>query len=148
MDPDLHFIWKAIVIVIGGVLILLLVSIIFSLVSVLYCQLRHGIQHMSEKHLNKNHMLRAFIGGVIIVILTLMIESKDYNGRGLEMLEQSFKENVPPYSFLAKLVFTAITLGTGFVGGEAIPLFFIGATLGNTLSGIIDLPMSFLAALA
>ncbi|WHY00389.1 voltage-gated chloride channel family protein [Neobacillus sp. DY30] len=125
----------------------ILMSIIFSLISVLYCQLRHGIQNFSEKISKKNHMKRAFFGGVIIVVLTLMVGSQDYNGRGLEMLEQSFKEEVPPFAFLAKLVFTAVTLGSGFVGGEAIPLFFIGATLGNTLHTFIDLPMSFLAAL-
>jgi len=125
----------------------ILMSVIFSLISVLYCQLRHGIQYFSEKLFKKNHMKRAFLGGIIIVVLTLIVGSQDYNGRGLEMLEQSFKEEVPPFAFLAKLVFTAVTLGSGFVGGEAIPLFFIGATLGNTLHTFIDLPMSFLAAL-
>ncbi|WP_394138864.1 voltage-gated chloride channel family protein [Cytobacillus oceanisediminis] len=125
----------------------ILMSVIFSLISVLYCQLRHGIQNYSEKLFKKNHMKRAFFGGIIIVVLTLIVGSQDYNGRGLEMLEQSFKEEVPPFAFLAKLVFTAVTLGSGFVGGEAIPLFFIGATLGNTLHTFIDLPMSFLAAL-
>ncbi|WP_096201753.1 voltage-gated chloride channel family protein [Bacillus sp. FJAT-45350] len=126
----------------------IILSIIFSLVSVLYCQLRHGIQRVSEKYSNKNHMLRAFVGGIIIVALTFIIGSTEYNGRSLDMLEHSFSENVPPFAFLAKLVLTAVTLGTGFVGGEAIPLFFIGATLGNTLyNTIFDLPLSFLAAL-
>lgn len=125
----------------------ILVAVIFSFTSVLYCQLRHGIQKVSEKYLKKNHMLRAFIGGIIIVALTLIVGSQDYNGRSIDMLEKSFSENVPYFAFLAKLIFTAITLGTGFVGGEAIPLFIMGATLGNTLSHIIDLPMSFLAAL-
>lgn len=125
----------------------ILVSVIFGLLSVSYCQLRHGIQKISERIFKKNHMKRAFIGGLIIVGLTLLAGSQDYNGRGLEMLEQSFKENVPPFAFLAKLVFTAVTLGTGFVGGEAIPLFFMGATLGNTLYPIMDLPLAFLAAL-
>ncbi|MFB4164268.1 chloride channel protein [Alteribacillus sp. JSM 102045] len=125
----------------------ILVSVIFSLLSISYCQLRHGIQNVSEKYLKKNHMKRAFVGGLIIVVLTFIVGSQDYNGRGLEMLEQSFKEDVPPFAFLGKLVFTAVTLGTGFVGGEAIPLFFMGATLGNTLYTFIDLPMSFLAAL-
>ncbi|GAE32977.1 chloride channel protein [Alkalihalobacillus hemicellulosilyticus] len=45
----------------------ILASIIFSLLSVLYCQLRHGIQKLSEKLFKKNHMKRAFIGGIIIV---------------------------------------------------------------------------------
>lgn len=128
-------------------IIVILLSVIFSLISVLYCQLRHGIEKFSEKVFKKNHMKRAFFGGIIIVALTLIVGSQDYNGRGLQMLEQSFIEDVPTFAFLAKLIFTAVTLGTGFVGGEAIPLFFIGATLGNTLHTFIDLPMSFLAAL-
>ncbi|WP_226668808.1 voltage-gated chloride channel family protein [Metabacillus litoralis] len=125
----------------------ILVSIIFGLLSMLYCQLRHGIQKYTEKLFKKNHIKRAFFGGIIIVIFTLIVGSQDYNGRGLEMLQQSFQEDVPPFAFLVKLIFTAITLGTGFVGGEAIPLFFIGATLGNTLHTFMDLPLSFLAAL-
>lgn len=125
----------------------MLVSIIFSFLSILYCQLRHGIQKVSEKYLKKNHMLRALVGGIIIVILTLIVGSQDYNGRSLDMLEDSFQEGVPPFAFLAKLIFTAITLGSGFVGGEAIPLFIMGATLGNTLSSFFHLPMSFLAAI-
>jgi len=125
----------------------ILASIIFSLLSISYCRLRHGIQKVSEKYSKKNHMKRAFIGGLIIVAFTIIAGSQDYNGRGLDMLQQSFTEEVPPFAFLAKLVFTAVTLGTGFVGGEAIPLFFMGATLGNTLYTFMDLPMSFLAAL-
>ncbi|MGM0830870.1 MAG: voltage-gated chloride channel family protein [Bacillota bacterium] len=125
----------------------ILLAVIFSMMSVLYCQLRHGIQNFSEKLFKKNHMKRAFFGGIVIVALTLIVGSQDYNGRGLQMLHQSFSEEVPPFAFLGKLVFTAVTLGSGFVGGEAIPLFFIGATLGNALHTFIDLPMSFLAAL-
>ncbi|GAE32978.1 chloride channel protein [Halalkalibacter hemicellulosilyticusJCM 9152] len=62
------------------------------------------------------------------------------------MIEQPYKVGVPPFAFLAKLVFTSITFGAGIVGGEAIPLFFMGATLGNTLHSFMGLPMSFLAA--
>ncbi len=124
----------------------ILLAILFGLVSVLYSQLRHGIHKVSEKYTKKNHAVRAFIGGMIIVVLTFIIGTNDYNGRSLDMLEESFSQDVPPFAFLAKLVFTAVTLGTGFVGGEAIPLFFIGATLGNTLYHFIDFPMSFVAA--
>lgn len=127
--------------------LIIFVSILFGLISRAYCQLRHEIQVVSEKYLKKNHMWRAFLGGVIIVALTLLIGSHDYNGRGLDILEASFKEEVSPFAFFWKLIFTAITMGMGFVGGEAIPLFFIGATLGNTLSNVVDLPLSFLAAL-
>jgi H+/Cl- antiporter ClcA len=92
-------------------------------------------------------MVRAFAGGLIIVFLTLTAGTYDYNGRGLDMLEASFDSDVPTFAFLAKLVFTAVTMGSGFVGGEAIPLFFMGATLGNTLYPFFDFPLSFLAAL-
>lgn len=119
---------------------------LFSIVSVLYCQLRHYLQHLSEKHL-KSHLLRGFIGGIIIVALVFIVGSYEYNGRGLEMIEQSFTGEVPAYAFLAKLIFTAVTMGFGFVGGEAIPLFFIGSTLGNTLSTLLAFPPSFLAGI-
>ena len=33
-------------------------------------------------------------------------------------------------AFLLKLLFTAITLGSGFRGGEIVPAFFVGATFG------------------
>ncbi|MBT2639892.1 chloride channel protein [Bacillus sp. ISL-39] len=125
----------------------LLMSLIFSLLSISYSQLRHWIENTTNRIFKKNHMKRAFLGGILIVILTLIAGSQDYNGRGLGMLEQAFTEDVPPFAFLAKLIFTAITLGTGFVGGEAIPIFFMGATLGNALHSYIELPMSFLAAL-
>lgn len=125
---------------------IILLSIIFGLIALLYCQLRHAIQRITEKLFNSNHIKRAFVGGVIIVVLMLIVGSHEYNGRSLELLEQSFDKSVPVYAFLAKLGFTAVTMGTGFVGGEAIPLFIIGATLGNVLSGVFGLPMSFLAA--
>lgn len=124
----------------------IVVSVIFGLTSVLYSQIRHCVKNLCDKYL-KNLMLRAFVGGLLIIALTLLIGSKDYLGRGLPMVERAFKGEVPPFAFFAKIVFTAITMGTGFRGGEVIPLFFIGATLGNTLSPILGLPTSFLAAI-
>jgi len=121
-------------------------SIIFGFISVLYSQLRHEIKALSDKYL-KNLMLRAFVGGIIIIALTYLIGSRDYLGRGLPMVERAFTGHVPSFAFLAKIVFTAITMGMGFRGGEVIPLFFMGATLGNTLSPIAGFPPSFLAAI-
>ena len=125
---------------------IVIVSILFSFASVLYSQLRHGVKRLSEKYL-KNLMIRAFVGGAIIIALTYLLGTRDYLGRGLPVVNKAFEDSVAPLAFLYKIIFTAITMGTGFRGGEVIPLFFVGATLGNTLSGMIDLPMSFLAAL-
>ncbi len=125
---------------------IIIVSVIFSFASILYSQLRHAIKSFSEKHL-KNLMMRAMVGGIIIIILTYVVGSRDYLGRGLPIVKQAFEGEISPWAFLNKIIFTAITMGTGFRGGEVIPLFFIGSTLGNTLSALVNLPTSFLAAL-
>ena len=44
-------------------------------------------------------------------------------------------------------MFTAVTVGSGFKGGEVTPLFFIGATLGNTIAGLLNAPVTLFAAL-
>ncbi|AOY77120.1 voltage-gated chloride channel family protein [Clostridium formicaceticum] len=121
-------------------------SIVFSFISVLYSQLRHEIKTISDTYL-KNLMTRAFVGGVVIIALTYLIGSRDYLGRGLPMVKRAFEGQVPTFAFLAKIIFTAITMGTGFRGGEVIPLFFMGATLGNTLAPVVGFPPSFLAAI-
>jgi H+/Cl- antiporter ClcA len=51
------------------------------------------------------------------------------------------------YSFLLKMLFTAITLAAGFKGGEIVPTFCIGATFGCLLGGVLGLDPGFAAAL-
>jgi H+/Cl- antiporter ClcA len=48
---------------------------------------------------------------------------------------------------VGKLIFTVTSLGTGFKGGEVTPLFYIGATLGNALAPLLQMPYATLAAL-
>ncbi|WP_235848454.1 chloride channel protein [Litchfieldia alkalitelluris] len=125
----------------------IILCIIFTIISILYSILRYSTEVYSKRYL-KEPMLRAFVGGILIVGLVFLLGgSRDYTGRGLKMVNKAFEGDVPPFAFLGKLVFTAITMGTGFVGGEAVPLFFMGATLGNTLADFFNLPTTFLAAL-
>jgi H+/Cl- antiporter ClcA len=51
------------------------------------------------------------------------------------------------FDFLLKILFTGFTLGAGFKGGEVTPLFFVGATLGSALSGIVPMPIALLAGM-
>jgi H+/Cl- antiporter ClcA len=91
---------------------------------------------------------RPFAGGVLVVLMTLAVGNRLYNGLSLGLIESSlFGGPVPTWAFLAKLLFTAVTLGSGFVGGEVTPLFVIGTTLGATLAGVLDVPVPLLAAL-
>lgn len=128
------------------VLKVIALAIIFGFLSVLYSQLRHGVERYGKGYLT-TPILRGLVGGIAILALTYLVGSRDYLGRGLPMVEQAFTGQVPPLAFLLKLVFTAVTMGSGFRGGEVIPLFFMGSTLGNTLAPLFDLPVSFMAAL-
>jgi H+/Cl- antiporter ClcA len=67
-------------------------------------------------------------------------------GLGVPTIVRSFSDGaLPSYAFAAKLLFTAVTLSAGFLGGEVTPLFFVGAALGNALAQLLDLPLSLAA---
>lgn len=51
------------------------------------------------------------------------------------------------WDFLAKLLFTVVTLAVGFQGGEVTPLFSIGATLGAAAAPMLGVPVPLAAAL-
>ncbi|MFT2603633.1 chloride channel protein, partial [Escherichia coli] len=57
------------------------------------------------------------------------------------------QQPLAPWDFLGKMVFTVTSLGTGFKGGEVTPLFYIGATVGNALAPLLNLPFSMLAGI-
>lgn len=71
-----------------------------------------------------------FIGGIIIVLLTIIIGTRDYNGAGMDVILNAMNGTAKPEAFLLKMIFTAITISVGYKGGEIVPTFFIGATFG------------------
>ncbi|HMI05117.1 MAG TPA: chloride channel protein, partial [Pedobacter sp.] len=91
--------------------------------------------------------LRPFAGGIVFVLLVLLLGTFKYNGLGIAGIVESFDLPAAPQDFALKILLTAITLGAGFKGGEVTPLFFIGATLGSTLSLFLPLPVGLLAAM-
>lgn len=91
--------------------------------------------------------LRVFLGGVVIIALTLIIQSDRYLGLGIPSILNSFAIPSGPQDFILKIIFTVITLSVGFKGGEVTPLFFIGATLGSFLSIFLGLPTGLLAGM-
>ena len=73
--------------------------------------------------------------------------TSDYLGLGVPTILRAFKDPSLPWgAFALKLVFTAVTLGSGFLGGEVTPLFFVGAALGNVLARLLGLPVDLGAA--
>ncbi len=94
-----------------------------------------------------NQYIRVLVGGILVILLTLLSGSDAYNGAGMEMITASFTGRIVWYACLVKILFTIITMSSGFKGGEIIPSFFIGATLGNVLASLLGLDLSFGAAL-
>ena len=120
-------------------------AILCAIVSILFCQSLHWADRYAEKFL-KNGFLRAAIGGGIIIGLTLLLGT-DYNGAGMDIVELAVTGQAKPWAWLLKLVFTAITIGCGFKGGEVVPSFFIGATFGCVAANLLSLPAGFGAAI-
>lgn len=91
--------------------------------------------------------LRPVVGGAIVALAVYLIGNTKYIGLGIPVIVSSFEQQMLPYDFLLKILFTVVTLAAGFKGGEVTPLFFIGALLGNALSFIIPLPMAMLTGM-
>ena len=90
---------------------------------------------------------RLFVGGLLVLILTLVLNTHIYLGIGINTILNAFDQAQGFEVFLFKIIFTSITLGSGFKGGEVTPLFFVGATLGSFVSTFLPLPIGILAAL-
>lgn len=131
---------------IGVLLKTTVIGIACGLVGFFFCHTLHFTKEIFEKYL-KNAYLRIFVGSLIIVGLTALIGTTDYNGSGIGIIESVFEnKSVRPEAFLLKIIFTAITVGAGLKGGEIVPTMFIGATLGATVGSFLNLGSSYSAA--
>lgn len=117
-----------------------------ALVSILFLLIMRIMTKFFKKYI-KNTCLRAFVGGVIIIILTLLVGSTKYNGAGMSIVASAMRGETEFYDFLLKILFTAVTLASGFKGGEIVPSFFAGATLGCSVGLLLGMDPSFAAAL-
>jgi H+/Cl- antiporter ClcA len=121
-------------------------SVLFGLAALLFTQLTRWLKLLFSKRIT-NPVFKSVIGGFIIIALVYVFGTREYLGLGIPLIQQSFQEAVSPLVFLLKTLFTAITLGTGFQGGEVTPLFVIGSTLGSALAGLLAMPIPLLTAI-
>ena len=99
--------------------------------------------HHIFQRIAPNKFVRIIIGSVVLIILTLIVGSQTYNGAGVDVINRAFSQKIEWQVFLLKLLFTAVTLGCGFKGGEIVPAFFVGSAFGNLISPILGLNYSF-----
>ena len=118
-----------------------------AVVSILFCLAMHGTEHFLSKKI-PNEFVRVLVGGAAIVALSLLLGTGDYNGAGMDVIVRAVEQGTArPDAFFWKLLFTAITLGTGYKGGEVVPCFFVGATFGCVLGSLLGIPAGFAAAI-
>ncbi len=125
----------------------ILVAVVGAVVSMMFVY----ALHYSEKYFKKlieNEYIRVVIGGLIVISLAKILGTTDYNGGGINIVHHVFTHGEVNYeAFILKIIFTAISVGAGYKGGEIVPTIFIGGTLGGALSCIIGLNPAFGAAI-
>lgn len=130
----------------SGIAWSLLAGICFGLCALLFTQTMHWVTGLFNRFISYP-ALRPAVGGFLLLMLALSFDSKDYLGLGIPVIQSSFETSLSLSVFFLKIVFTVLTLSSGFKGGEVTPLFFIGATLGSTLSLFVPIPVSLLAGM-
>lgn len=128
------------------VLVGLLIIAAAAAAAMLFCySLRWGKQ-LFERWF-KNEVVRILFGAGLIILLTHLVGSYDYNGGGMEIIEKVFQGQVRYEAFALKMLFTVVTAAADFKGGEIVPSLFIGATLGGALASLFGINIGFGGAL-
>lgn len=123
-------------------------AILAALVSIAFCALMHEAGRLYQKYI-PNQYLRALAGAAFVILLTVIEGSGDYNGAGGHIIELAVEGQIHvPWAFLWKMLFTALTLGAGFRGGEIVPTLFIGSTFGCAAGPLLGLDPAFGAAVS
>ena len=120
-------------------------ALLCALLSIVFCKTLHGAEHLYQKYI-KNPYVRIFVGGILVILLSKIFGTTDYLGGGMNIVEEAVAGKVVAGAFLLKLLFTAVSLGSGFKGGEIVPTLFVGSTFGCLFGQIIGFSPSLCAA--
>lgn len=118
----------------------------FGLTAKLFTHVTHFIENLCQKYISYPP-LRPFVGGLLLALMFFAEGSSRYESLGLSVINEALTTVSSFLDPLLKFGFTSLTIGSGFKGGEFIPLVFIGSTLGSALSTIIPVSSHLLAGL-
>lgn len=130
----------------SSMLQVVILGLLCALVSIVFCKAMHIAPKVYGKYL-KNPMIRAAVGGVLVLALTMLLGSQDYNGAGDPVIRRMLVGETIPSAFIWKILFTALTLGAGFRGGEIVPVLFTGCAFGTLIGPMLGLPHGFSGSL-
>ena len=125
--------------------VMVLAGIVFGLASQVFIYMTRCVKWVQTRWISYPPM-RLFWGGCIVVVLFFLEGSYRYAGLGLESIHQASRMVMPIQVPVLKAIFTALTTGSGFSGGEFIPLVFIGTTLGSVMSVWFSVSLPLLAS--
>lgn len=115
------------------------------IVATAYVRATRGVRWVLARWVGSPTM-RIAIGGCVIIALTAAFGA-DSLGLSTQLADQALAgDALNPSVSLLKLVFTAVTAGSGFIGGEVTPLFVMGATFGSAGASLLGLPVAAAAA--
>lgn len=124
----------------------IILSILCAFLSILFCTVMKKTSSLYKKYF-PNKVKRILVGSFLIIGLTYIVGTRDYNGAGMDIILKAINGDAKPFAFLIKIIFTSITLGAGFKGGEIVPSFFTGATFGCVAGKILGISPSFGASI-
>jgi H+/Cl- antiporter ClcA len=125
---------------------ILLFASLTALLGIIFCSVMHNTRNTFQKFI-RNPYLRVAAGSLLVIAITFLSGTHAYNGAGMETIERALSGEAEPEAFILKLILTAVTLGSGFKGGEIVPAFFAGSTFGCTLGILLGLDPMFAAEL-
>jgi H+/Cl- antiporter ClcA len=123
----------------------LLAGLVFGLVALCFARATHALSALMKRRIGYAP-LRPFLGGVLVALAVWALGTQRYIGLGIPTIVEAFQQPLPFHDFAGKFAFTVASLGSGFKGGEVTPLFYLGATLGNALAPLLQMPFPVLAA--
>lgn len=124
---------------------LFIAGLCFGLVGGLFAKMIAFLKRTFKEKVNQPYLV-IFLGSILIIFFAQLITTR-YLGLSLAIIEDAFSGQGHWYDFIGKFFLTVFSLGIGFQGGEVTPLFEIGASLGATLSPLLQLPLTFIVAL-
>ena len=121
------------------------IGLFLGLLGLLYLRSQSIISKSLDK-LPVQGPLKAILAGLFLTSLLSVPLFAESQGLGSAYLLRPFEEGSTYFAYL-KLFATSLSLGLGFKGGEATPLFLIGSQAAANLADVVSLPTGFLAAL-
>ena len=122
-----------------------LLGLFCALLAILLVKTLHGAEKAAKRFL-PDPFVRVLVSGGLIVLLTLLIQTRRFSGSGSALIAQAMSEETDPTAFILKLLFTALAVAGGFRGGEIVPTLSIGASFGALFGSLTGMPVSLAAA--